>query len=291
MRFPQPKKPCKRKEPIQASTAGEAIEKMLEQKRISSKINYSVLRDLDSKGGAQRPDAGPEDRAGARKLPRRKKPAGRSGADPVASVGKRCWAGDWAGTGAVCQEPCRCRRGVHCPGQLKPSAGLGPCGCSRSSGPSSSPQLCLEGRAKGCAWALPRPTPPPATSPGCGAPGPGGEPASGGSAVFPTRPLAGDSGKGALALCLEGMGRESRPGGRVLLAQVGGPLLWAWRVPTLTCVGAARAVCWEEKSRLGPKSAPPAPSCAPLPCPPHPLPCPPHPFPCPPHPLLCLLSG
>ncbi|XP_070267997.1 transcription factor IIIB 90 kDa subunit isoform X3 [Myotis yumanensis] len=85
----KPKKPCKRKEPIQASTAGEAIEKMLEQKRISSKINYSVLRDLDSKGGAQRPDAGPEDRAGARKLPRRKKPAGRSGADPVASVGKR----------------------------------------------------------------------------------------------------------------------------------------------------------------------------------------------------------
>lgn len=85
----KPKKPCKRKEPIQASTAGEAIEKMLEQKRISSKINYSVLRDLDSKGGTQRPDVGPEDRAGARKLPRRKKPAGRSGADPVASVGKR----------------------------------------------------------------------------------------------------------------------------------------------------------------------------------------------------------
>ncbi|XP_054571654.1 transcription factor IIIB 90 kDa subunit isoform X1 [Eptesicus fuscus] len=85
----KPKKPCKRKEPIQASTAGEAIEKMLEQKRISSKINYSVLRDLDSKGGAQRPDAGPADRAAARKLPRRKKPAGRSGADPVAGVGKR----------------------------------------------------------------------------------------------------------------------------------------------------------------------------------------------------------
>lgn len=101
MHLPQPKKPCKRKEPIQASTAGEAIEKMLEQKRISSKINYSVLRDLDSKGSAQRPDAGPEDRAGARKLPRRKKPAGRSGADPVASVGKRCWAGGWAGAGAV----------------------------------------------------------------------------------------------------------------------------------------------------------------------------------------------
>lgn len=40
----KPKKSCKRREPIQASTAGEAIEKMLEQKKISSKINYSVLR-------------------------------------------------------------------------------------------------------------------------------------------------------------------------------------------------------------------------------------------------------
>ena len=35
----KPKKSCKRREPIQASTAGEAIEKMLEQKKISSKIN------------------------------------------------------------------------------------------------------------------------------------------------------------------------------------------------------------------------------------------------------------
>lgn len=53
----QPKKSCKRREPIQASTAGEAIEKMLEQKRISSKINYSVLRDLDSKGGGRHAEA------------------------------------------------------------------------------------------------------------------------------------------------------------------------------------------------------------------------------------------
>lgn len=48
----QPKKPSKRRAPIQASTAGEAIEKMLEQKKISSKINYDVLRDLNSKGGS-----------------------------------------------------------------------------------------------------------------------------------------------------------------------------------------------------------------------------------------------
>ncbi|XP_070105296.1 transcription factor IIIB 90 kDa subunit isoform X4 [Equus caballus] len=86
----KPKKSCKRREPIQASTAGEAIEKMLEQKKISSKINYSVLRDLNSKGGGlQREDVRPEDRASARKLSRRKTPASRSGADPVASVGKR----------------------------------------------------------------------------------------------------------------------------------------------------------------------------------------------------------
>ncbi|XP_044773772.1 transcription factor IIIB 90 kDa subunit isoform X1 [Neomonachus schauinslandi] len=87
----KPKKSCKRREPIQASTAGEAIEKMLEQKKISSKINYSVLRDLNSKGGGslQGEDVQPEERASARKLSRRKTPAGRNGADPVSSVGKR----------------------------------------------------------------------------------------------------------------------------------------------------------------------------------------------------------
>uniref|UniRef100_A0A4X1U0B1 Transcription factor IIIB 90 kDa subunit n=1 Tax=Sus scrofa TaxID=9823 RepID=A0A4X1U0B1_PIG len=87
----KPKKSCKRREPIQASTAGEAIEKMLEQKKISSKINYSVLRDLDSKGGGGQPrgDAGPQERAGAKKLSRRKRPASRSRASLVTSVGKR----------------------------------------------------------------------------------------------------------------------------------------------------------------------------------------------------------
>lgn len=91
----QPKKSCKRREPIQASTAGEAIEKMLEQKRLSSKIDYSVLRGLDSKGagGPQREDAPPTDKAGTRRLPRRKGPAGRSGADPAPGAGKRYQAG------------------------------------------------------------------------------------------------------------------------------------------------------------------------------------------------------
>ncbi|XP_053450414.1 transcription factor IIIB 90 kDa subunit isoform X5 [Nycticebus coucang] len=87
----KPKKSCKRREPIQASTAGEAIEKMLEQKKISSKINYSVLRDLNSTGGGspRREDTQPEDRGSARKLSRRKTPASRNVTDPVTSVGKR----------------------------------------------------------------------------------------------------------------------------------------------------------------------------------------------------------
>ncbi|XP_068610259.1 BRF1 RNA polymerase III transcription initiation factor subunit b [Brachionichthys hirsutus] len=46
----KPKKAKQKKEQILASTAGEAIERMLEKKRISSKINYDVLRDLNSRG-------------------------------------------------------------------------------------------------------------------------------------------------------------------------------------------------------------------------------------------------
>lgn len=87
----KPRKSCKRREPIQARTAGEAIEKMLEHKRISSKINYNVLRGLDSTGTShpQREVVPPKDSAGPRKLPRRKVPARRSRADPVTSLGKR----------------------------------------------------------------------------------------------------------------------------------------------------------------------------------------------------------
>ncbi|XP_057638286.1 transcription factor IIIB 90 kDa subunit isoform X2 [Chionomys nivalis] len=87
----KPKKSCKRREPILASTAGEAIEKMLEQKKISSKINYSVLRDLNSKGGGSpsREDSQPPERASTKKLSRRKRTASRSSADPGTSMGKR----------------------------------------------------------------------------------------------------------------------------------------------------------------------------------------------------------
>lgn len=48
----QPRGPSKKRPPIRASTADEAIEKMLEQKKISSKINYDVLKDLNVKPGA-----------------------------------------------------------------------------------------------------------------------------------------------------------------------------------------------------------------------------------------------
>ncbi|XP_077521530.1 brf RNA polymerase III subunit isoform X2 [Amblyomma americanum] len=46
---PEAKKRKRRKRvPIQANTAGEAIEKMLQEKRISNKINYDVLKNLNS---------------------------------------------------------------------------------------------------------------------------------------------------------------------------------------------------------------------------------------------------
>ncbi|CAK6975447.1 transcription factor IIIB 90 kDa subunit-like [Scomber scombrus] len=48
----KPRGPARKRPPIRANTADEAIEKMLEQKRISSKINYDVLKDLNIKPGA-----------------------------------------------------------------------------------------------------------------------------------------------------------------------------------------------------------------------------------------------
>uniref|UniRef100_A0A8D1VAG2 Transcription factor IIIB 90 kDa subunit n=1 Tax=Sus scrofa TaxID=9823 RepID=A0A8D1VAG2_PIG len=148
----KPKKSCKRREPIQASTAGEAIEKMLEQKKISSKINYSVLRDLDSKGGGGQPrgDAGPQERAGAKKLSRRKRPASRSRASLVTSVGKRYRAGP---SPLPCVAPC-------CPGR-----GPGREVCS-GPGPFSVPGVSSPGRG-------PRH---PADPPSCGAGAGAGQP-------------------------------------------------------------------------------------------------------------------
>ncbi|KAI4903901.1 hypothetical protein NFI96_028827 [Prochilodus magdalenae] len=90
----KPKKPSKRREPIRASTAGEAIEKMLEQKKISSKINYDVLRDLNSKGSspAHQAEEVPCSGTGRKKLTRRKKQPNKSNlglAKPASLMGKR----------------------------------------------------------------------------------------------------------------------------------------------------------------------------------------------------------
>jgi transcription factor IIIB subunit 2 len=45
---PKKKRRTKKRQPIQANSAGEAIEKMLQEKRISNKINYDVLKSLSS---------------------------------------------------------------------------------------------------------------------------------------------------------------------------------------------------------------------------------------------------
>lgn len=63
------KKSARRREPINASTADEAIEKMLEQKRISTKINYDVLKDLN-KSSPKSPTRQPEEAStGAKRTP------------------------------------------------------------------------------------------------------------------------------------------------------------------------------------------------------------------------------
>ncbi|KAM8833393.1 BRF1 general transcription factor IIIB subunit a isoform 1-T1 [Synchiropus picturatus] len=81
--------PNKRRAPIHASTADEAIGKMLEQKRISAKINYDVLKDLNVKPPASpacksersSPGGGGSRRAAGRTPP--------SLSVPLSSLGKR----------------------------------------------------------------------------------------------------------------------------------------------------------------------------------------------------------
>ncbi|XP_041951142.1 BRF1 RNA polymerase III transcription initiation factor subunit b [Alosa sapidissima] len=94
----KPKKSSKKREPIRANTAEEAIEKMLERKKISSKINYDVLRDLNSKGSCgSSPSHASEDAAsttgpGRKRLTRRKKQPSKSNlglAKPASLMGKR----------------------------------------------------------------------------------------------------------------------------------------------------------------------------------------------------------
>uniref|UniRef100_A0A7N6AM85 B-related factor 1 n=1 Tax=Anabas testudineus TaxID=64144 RepID=A0A7N6AM85_ANATE len=86
--------PSKRRPQIRASTADEAIEKMLEQKKISSKINYDVLKDLNVKPGASpaRKAESPKTPSTATKLAgRNNKPARAplSLSTPLSTLGKR----------------------------------------------------------------------------------------------------------------------------------------------------------------------------------------------------------
>ncbi|KAJ7990944.1 hypothetical protein DPEC_G00292130 [Dallia pectoralis] len=86
----------KKRTPIQASTADEAIEKMLEQKKISSKINYDILKELNVKPSASpaRPTGEPVNGAAAgtqRLTGRYRKPTNvpLSLGTPLSSLGKR----------------------------------------------------------------------------------------------------------------------------------------------------------------------------------------------------------
>ncbi|XP_074547546.1 BRF1 general transcription factor IIIB subunit a [Halichoeres trimaculatus] len=90
----KPKGASRKRPPIRANTADEAIEKMLEQKKISTKINYDVLKDLNIKPGASPARAvdSPKKEPGATKLtPRNRKPARAplSLSTPLSTLGKR----------------------------------------------------------------------------------------------------------------------------------------------------------------------------------------------------------
>ena len=53
---PKKKRRVKKRNPIQANSAGEAIEKMLQEKRISNKINYDVLKQLSRPFAMSQPE-------------------------------------------------------------------------------------------------------------------------------------------------------------------------------------------------------------------------------------------
>ncbi len=93
----KPRKKGRRREPINASTADEAIEKMLEQKRISTKINYDVLKDLNKSSPKSPTRQTDEVSAGAKRTPtaRQRKPQLTSPniGKTISSFGKRYGTG------------------------------------------------------------------------------------------------------------------------------------------------------------------------------------------------------
>uniref|UniRef100_A0A3P8PEL6 B-related factor 1 n=1 Tax=Astatotilapia calliptera TaxID=8154 RepID=A0A3P8PEL6_ASTCA len=88
------KGPNRKHAPIRANTADEAIEKMLEQKRISSKINYDVLKDLNVKpcaSPARNAESPKKERPAAKLAGRNRRPAQTqlSLSTPLSTLGKR----------------------------------------------------------------------------------------------------------------------------------------------------------------------------------------------------------
>uniref|UniRef100_A0A3P8PEU5 Transcription factor IIIB 90 kDa subunit n=1 Tax=Astatotilapia calliptera TaxID=8154 RepID=A0A3P8PEU5_ASTCA len=90
----KPRGPNRKHAPIRANTADEAIEKMLEQKRISSKINYDVLKDLNVKpcaSPARNAESPKKERPAAKLAGRNRRPAQTqlSLSTPLSTLGKR----------------------------------------------------------------------------------------------------------------------------------------------------------------------------------------------------------
>lgn len=89
---PQPRATPRKRPPIRASSADEAIGKMLEQKKISSKINYDVLKDLDTKPAASpAPSPSPKEAPPPRVTPRQRRaaPPPLTLSTPLSTLGKR----------------------------------------------------------------------------------------------------------------------------------------------------------------------------------------------------------
>ncbi|XP_075963452.1 BRF1 general transcription factor IIIB subunit a isoform X2 [Anarhichas minor] len=90
----KPRGPSRKHPPIRANTADEAIGKMLEQKKISTKINYDVLKDLNIKppaSPAHKDETPKREPSAARLTGRNRNPprAPLSLSTPLSSLGKR----------------------------------------------------------------------------------------------------------------------------------------------------------------------------------------------------------
>ncbi|KAM6917710.1 transcription factor IIIB 90 kDa subunit-like isoform 2-T2 [Lycodopsis pacificus] len=90
----KPRGPSRKHPPIRANTADEAIGKMLEQKKISTKINYDVLKDLNIKppaSPAHKAESPKTEPSAARLTGRNRNPprAPLSLSTPLSSLGKR----------------------------------------------------------------------------------------------------------------------------------------------------------------------------------------------------------